>query len=337
MADTIRVTSVSGGKDSSATAILSAEDHPQEFCRYVFADTGNEHDLTYEYVYGYMQNVMGFKIDTVKADFTEKIKKKKIYIEEHWEEKGVDPTMVSDALAIMEPTGVPFLDLCLWKNRFPSRRAQFCTQELKRYPMDAYMFELMELGYKLESWRGIRKDESQARRHAVEREEAAEGWTIVHPIVDWTAQETVDFVINQGFELNPLYAQGMNRVGCMPCINCSKPELQEIAKRFPEHIDKIREWERLVALAAKRGFATFFAGPAIRRDSPMDGYVLKPKTAKDGTILPPYVEGDKLVYARMNIDQKVEWSKTTFGGRQYDLMGDAEAPDQCTSSYGLCE
>jgi hypothetical protein len=34
------------------------------------------------------------------------------------------------ALAVLHPTGNPFLDLCLWKGRFPSRKAQFCTEEL---------------------------------------------------------------------------------------------------------------------------------------------------------------------------------------------------------------
>lgn len=36
------------------------------------------------------------------------------------------------ALAVLHPTGNPFLDLCLWKGRFPSRKAQFCTEHLKR-------------------------------------------------------------------------------------------------------------------------------------------------------------------------------------------------------------
>ncbi len=35
--------------------------------------------------------------------------------------------------------------------------------------------------------------------------------------------------------------------------------------------------------------------------------------------------------------QVVEWSKTTRGGRQYDLLADAEPAAACSSAYGLCE
>ena len=31
------------------------------------------------------------------------------------------------------------LDLCIWKGRFPSRKAQFCTSELKTMPLVEYL------------------------------------------------------------------------------------------------------------------------------------------------------------------------------------------------------
>ncbi|KGS89841.1 putative gp57 [Burkholderia pseudomallei TSV28] len=33
----------------------------------------------------------------------------------------------------------------------------------------------------------------------------------------------------------------------------------------------------------------------------------------------------------------VDWSKTSCGGRQYDLLADAEPATACSSAYGLCE
>lgn len=33
----------------------------------------------------------------------------------------------------------------------------------------------------------------------------------------------------------------------------------------------------------------------------------------------------------------VEWSKTTRGGKQYDLLAASEEPKACSSAYGLCE
>lgn len=311
--NTLAVVSVSGGKDSTATALLAIERLGIERCRFVYADTGNEHELTERYVREYLPTALGAQIDEVRSDFTALIAGRRDYVREKWPLKGVPQEIIDKALGVLHPTGVPFLDLCLWKGRFPSRKAQFCTQELKRYPLDAYLIERMNEGFAVESWRGIRRDESQNRSNAQPRERAAEGWDVVHPIVDWTAQQTVDYVLSKGVELNPLYSQGMGRVGCMPCINCRKDELAEIARRFPGHIDKIREWERLVSMAAKRGWTTFFT------DALLEG------------------ESDEEIFNRLSIDKRVEWAKTSRGGKVFDIFKQDYGAPQCQSIYGLCE
>lgn len=311
------VVSLSGGKDSTAVALL-ALDQAGGHARFVFADTGNEHPLTYDYVRQYLPQRLGIHIDEVRADFSRQIEGKRRYVTEKWPGKGVPATDVERALAILQPTGNAFLDLCIWKGRFPSRMAQFCTQELKRYPLDAHLMELLAAG-PVESWRGVRRDESQNRRNAPARERTAEGYEIVLPIVDWTADQTVEFVVGRGVELNPLYRLGMKRVGCMPCINCGKGELAEIAARFPEVVDRIREWEDIVSRASKRGFTTFFT------DSLKDGserYLLDPAGA----------------FEHLRIDNRVRWARTVRGGAQYDLLRTPEAiGGGCSSLYGLCE
>lgn len=303
--------SVSGGKDSTITAELALEQHGSKSTHLLFADTGNEHEQTIEYIYGYLASRYG-RIVTLKANFDERIAKKRIYIAEKWAGKGVPQEAIDRALSVIHPTGVPFLDLCLWKGRFPSRMAQFCTQELKRRVLDNYLLDRLSEGFECESWRGIRKDESQNRRNSVAREQAPEGWTVVHPIVDWTATQVIEEHHKRGIKLNPLYSQGMKRVGCMPCINCGKDELLEISKRFPHHIDRIREWEALMCEAAKRGWTTFFC------DGQEDG------------------ETDVDVYNRLNIDARIRWAETARGGRQSDFIRLSE-PEQCSSVYGLCE
>lgn len=306
----LAVVSVSGGKDSTATAILAQRSGLS--CRFVYARTDHEHPQTDAYVLEYMPRMLGAPVEEVRADFTAKIAGKRRYIEEVWPRKGVPSEACERALRVLHPTGIAYLDLCLWKGRFPASQSQFCTQELKRYPLDARLLDLLAQGYEVESWRGIRRDESRKRADAPARERAAEGWTVVHPIVEWTAQQVVDFVLAAGWRLNPLYSQGMHRVGCMPCINCRKDELLEIAKRFPEHIDRLREWERLVSEASKRGWTTFFTD-----------------SAKDD-------EDDDAIFHRLKIDQHIEWSKTARGGRQRDFIREAP-PRACSSVYGLCE
>lgn len=309
----IACVSLSGGKDSTATALLAMDSGQPT--RFVFADTGNEHELTYQYVREYLPTRLGIKIDEVRADFARQIAGKRRFVAEKWPIKGVPQAFVDRVLAVLHPTGVPFLDLCMWKGRFPSRKAQFCTQELKRYPLEAFLLNLVR-GTRdpIESWRGVRRDESQQRAGTLDRERMPEGYEVVMPIAAWTAAEVVKFVVDRGVELNPLYKLGMSRVGCMPCINCSKNELSEIANRFPKHIDRIRQWESVVSECSKRGYTTFFTD-RIRDDDEGD-------TAK--------------TFARCAIDARVSWSKTTRGGKQGDIFKSIPGPS-CSSVYGLCE
>lgn len=216
------------------------------------------------------------------------------------------------ALSVMYPTGNPFLDLCMWKGRFPSRKAQFCTEELKTAMAVGFQLELMERGHRVISWQGVRRDESDTRRNAKLYERIGHGLWAFRPLVDWTATQVLDFARVRGIQPNPLYRQGMGRVGCMPCINCNKPELRAIALRFAGHLHRISEWERLVGMCSKRGFSTFMADahPAADR---------------------------RRVFADLNIWSRVEWAQTTRGGKQFDLLAQLDEPTACSSSYGLCD
>jgi 3'-phosphoadenosine 5'-phosphosulfate sulfotransferase (PAPS reductase)/FAD synthetase len=218
------------------------------------------------------------------------------------------------ALELLQPTGNPFLDLCMLKGRFPGRKAQFCTEELKRNPAVEFQLGLIEAGHTVVSWQGIRRDESQNRRNAKKFEAAGGGLYIYRPIVEWTALQVFGYCASKGIKPNPLYLQGMGRVGCMPCINANKAELRQIADRFPEHVARIAEWERLVGACGKRGFSTFFnretLGPGCR---PAE------------------------YYAAENVIQIIDWARTTRGGRQRDLLAGLEDIGGCSSSYGLCD
>lgn len=304
---TIHVGSMSGGKDSTATAIIMFDRIPKERVRLVMADTGNEHPLTWDYR-KYLEDKFQHAIDIVRADFTEDIARKRRFVEVKWREQGVPEESVLRALTVLVPTGNPYLDLCIWKGRFPSRRAQFCTEELKRYPLNDYQASIIMDGHAMVSWHGIRRDESTWRSSALECEQSAEGWWINRPIVDWTAQQTIDFLLSRGIDPNPLYKKGFKRVGCAPCINCEKEEVRLWSVHFFEVIDRIREWEAIVTAASKRQGASFFAAPEDGRGA------LRGRT----------------------IDSYVAWSKTAHGGRQIDLLKTLP-PAICESSYGLCE
>jgi len=302
--------SVSGGKDSTAVYLLALESG-REF-RAVFADTGNEHPATYEYVQRLHERTGGPQVEWVRADFSQRLAQHRDYLLRVWPEQGIPQNIVDRAAALHEPSGNPYLDLCVLKGRFPSRRAQFCTAELKALPItEQVLLPMLRAGPVLQ-WLGMRAEESAVRAKQPRFNRCEAGSMLWRPIFRWSVQQVFAQHRRHGLEPNPLYAQGMNRVGCMPCINCSKAELRSIADRFPEHIERIAEWENIVSQANKRLSATFFAPGKDSAD----------KSAKG-------------LYA--GVREVVEWSRTVRGGRQFGLFFQDQIGGGCDSDLGLCE
>ena len=303
----IIVVSFSGGKDSLATLILAIDEAKRDGCDLVVltCDTGNEHEWTIAYI-KVIEAFCGLSFIWIRPDFSKELQRKRELAQSKWIEEGFDSTLLPEVLGALQPTGNSFLDLCLWKGRFPARMSQFCTFYLKKIPMLRHTETLLDQYESVESWQGVRADESLNRKNLPKTEMTPEGFLIVRPVLEMTAQQVVDLAVSRGWPLNPLYKAGMNRVGCMPCINCSKSELRNIAARFPEHIDRIRSWEQLVAKASKRQMATFFRS-----------------------------EAEVTTMSEHGIDANVEWANTERGGRQFGIF--TEPMDSCASAYGLCE
>ncbi len=320
------VVSVSGGKDSTAM-YLRAIERGLAF-QAVFADTGNEHEATYEYVANLAAKTGGPEIRWISADFAPEFERKRAFIAANWPGQ-VGDAIAERALAHLRPTGNPFLDLCMLKGLFPSAKARFCTERLKVQPIfEQVNLPLLRAGGTVVSWQGVRAEESYARSQLpklqrlevvdtrVDTREAERGRLYAYrPLLVWTVADVFAMHARHGVAPNPLYSQGMRRVGCMPCIMCRKAELREIARRFPAHIDRIEEWERIVAQVSKRGSATFFAtcDDPVRRSQP-------------GTISPE----------THGIRNHVEWAKTSRGGRQYQLDLGVEFGTAC-NEWGLCQ
>lgn len=311
MSNKINLLSVSGGKDSTAL-ILHALERGVEF-QCVFADTGNEHEDVYDYL-DYLEKELPISIKRVKPDFAAKIERKRKYVQEHWEADGISDEKIAIAIEALQPTGNPFLDLCIWKGRFPSPKARFCTDELKTIPITEQVVKpILQSGNKVRSWQGIRADESPRRAKMQMHEQIDLGVWVYRPLLHWTAAEVFEIHRNHGIKPNPLYLKGMNRVGCMPCIMCRKGELSEIGKRFPDVIERLRKWEKVVSAASKRGSSTFFG---VR----------------------PFAEDRYDVnYKTHGIDKAYEWARTERGGRQFNLFTENEEIPSCSSNYGLCE
>lgn len=299
------IVSISGGKDSTALWLLALE-RGVENIKPVFADTGNEHPETYAYV-DYLERELG-EVTRVKASFDKQMAKKREFVLTKWEGRGVPQQRIDSAAANLNPTGNPFLDMVKWKGRFPSTKARFCTEELKVLPiMRQVTMPLLKEGHEIISWQGVRADESPSRAKLPESDIDDLGVTNYRPILKWTVEDVFAMHDKYGIEPNPLYKQGVGRVGCMPCVNCNKAELAEIAKRFPDEITRIADWEAEASKTGKLGSATFFHAP---EDNPH--------------------------YTTHGIRHRVEWAKTAHGGKQMDWVSSVDMPT-CMSKYGLCE
>ncbi|HHN5907738.1 phosphoadenosine phosphosulfate reductase domain-containing protein [Enterobacter hormaechei] len=324
---TVNVISVSGGKDSLAQWILAVENSVPHIT--VFADTGHEHPQTMEYL-DYLEYLLG-PVTRVKADFTRQIEGKRKFIAEKWpislvEECGMSndeaAERITQALNILKPTGNPFLDLCMWKGRFPSTKARFCSLELKHDPVrDQVVLPALEKYDEVILWQGVRAQESPARAGLPEWEEDADntpGLHVYRPILKWTHEEVFALAKRHGIKPNPLYQQGCSRVGCMPCIHARKSELAEIFTRWPEEIKRVAEWERFVAACSRRGNSTFF--PSTH----------DPRRAERRI--------DVVTVDSYGIESYRDWAMTTRGGAQFDLLAESNDKSVCSSVYaGVCE
>lgn len=323
----INIVSISGGKDSLAQSLRAIESGVEHFN--VFADTGHEHPQTMEYL-EYLEQKLG-PVKRVKADFTRQIEGKRKFIATRWpvtlvEECGMTPEeaaeRVAQALEILHPTGIPFLDLCMLKGRFPSTKARFCSTELKHHPVrDWVVLPALEEFEEVILWQGVRAQESQARANLPEWEEDADdtpGLHVYRPILKWQHEDVFAIAKRHGIKPNPLYQQGCSRVGCMPCIHARKSELAEVFSRWPEEIKRVAEWERLVAACSRRGNSTFF--PTTH----------DPRRAEKRIEL--------ITVDAYGIESYRDWAMTTHGGAQFDLLAESNDKTVCSSVYaGVCE
>lgn len=224
----------SGGKDSQACLLWAVKQYGVKNIEAVFCDTGWEHPATYKHIID-TTTQLGVKLVTVKS-------------------KKYDG----------------MIDLAEKKKRFPSSQARFCTSELKSIPFIDYVLEQTD---HLLVIQGIRALESHTRSqmqkqcryfkyyfepyndkgktHTYRKKDIQE-WVklyaddILRPVFDWTGQQVIDYIIENGQEPNPLYKQGFKRVGCFPCIMSGHKEVHEIIKRYPERFDEIIEHEKRI-------------------------------------------------------------------------------------------
>lgn len=215
-----------------------------------------------------------------------------------WETPGFAETRGFDSNAVLT-----FEDLVKVKG-VPSRKARFCTTVLKLKPQLRWMREHFGVGGQYEGqdyarYTGVRRDESHARKDYPDTEwDAFFDCQVNHIIAGLTKAECFEGAKRRGESINPLYLMGFGRVGCAPCLFSGKDDLLTWDQRRPQMIDKVKGLEQ-------RTGRTLFA---------------------------PKVPGQH----SNTIEEMVQWSKTSRGGRQ-QLFPILHERETCESKYGLCE
>lgn len=221
----LRIVSVSGGKDSTALYCWAIEQWGKDGFTAVFADTGNEHPVTLNYLRNLPAMAGGPEIVWVKSDWKQRLSARG-----------------------KSTSGSVFLDMMIVKGRAPSTKAQFCTGELKIIPIRRWI-DSIAYGKQVESYTGIRAGESTRRSMLLDSlmgtdrkhgEGIMEGITVVFPLIKWSEQNVFEYLKDRNVTPNPLYALGYKRVGCFPCIHAQKSELARLPKWA---WDKIESWE----------------------------------------------------------------------------------------------
>ena len=287
------IVTFSGGKDSLAALLWIRNNFTKNFTT-VFCDTGWEHPLTYKYI------------------------------------KHVKEILNLDLVVLKSKKYDGMIDLVKKKSRFPSSQRRFCTSELKSIPTIDYLLDIINDDFII--IQGIRAAESESRSkmaaqcnyfkyylepykqdkkgkdvfHSYRRKEilsfckkhATDVW---RPVFNWTAQKTIDYIVENGLEPNPLYKMGFKRVGCFPCIMSANTEIYQITQRFPERITEIAQYE-------KECNSSFFSPDSMPKSCYKGRYPLITDVAR-------YVKNKHA-------------TGTLFGEYQ---------PTSCISYYGLCE
>lgn len=182
---------------------------------------------------------------------------------------------VSISLEILRPKEDYFSLAKRWG--VPRPRARWCCFHLKIEPLKNYLrhcsdFVVVD---------GMRREESRKRRAYPFVYQHPHFGCVVHPIIDWTAEEVDNFLRDRRLPINPAYELGFSSWECWCGVYKRKEEFVALKKTNPDFFMKLVELESQLA----SGFAYAFCDhkPLYLRDL---------LNEEDPSLAIPYERGD---------------------------------------------
>ncbi|MCX8173400.1 MAG: phosphoadenosine phosphosulfate reductase family protein [Thermoplasmata archaeon] len=129
----------------------------------------------------------------------------------------------------------------------PAKDYRWCCKVCKLAPVAKFAAEHHQ---KIVCIEGRRKAESFAREHIelVEQNPFVPGQILVNPIRDWSAFHVWLYILWRKIDVNPLYHQDFERIGCYLCPAEHACEFEEVANLHRERYDKwiefLKKWGR---------------------------------------------------------------------------------------------
>lgn len=199
--------SLSGGKDSTALALLCKE-KGVHIDRYVFCDTGVEFPAMYRHLKK-LEEYLEHPIEVVKGkhDYFYYLTEYEITRGKRKGEHGYG---------------------------HPDFRNRWCTQLLKKSPMTKYKKQFTSVV----EYHGIAKDEEH---RALKNKEK----NIKYPLIEWgvTEKEALEYCYSKGFDWEGLY-NDFDRVSCWSCPLARIGELRIIYNKYPELWEQLVEADK---------------------------------------------------------------------------------------------
>lgn len=294
---------MSFGKDSYAT-LLELIDHGIRPRVALYNDTGWEDLEHYDYMEREKERLLRvYGVDTVTT-------------RAHFE---LTPELLAMALEVEAVAGLPrpsaMIRGVFAKGGFfprPGRGmkgGKWCTTILKVFPGNVWL-EAEDIEPDPVLTTGVRAEESitRATYPVWEKQHNKPYYMEWRPLLRHLVGDVGAILTRHGIPRHPLYVRGTSRVGCWPCINITKDELEILG----------RDTRRMAALRLLEEFAS-----RLRSDE--DAAFLQAKHARPGE-----------KFARpVPIDEAVEWSRTSRGGVKF-LLFPRKIVDPC-DRWGWCE